>query len=58
VQFRKREQNLSKCVATLCATQVERLAFFCIPNRPSQNHSRERVNTIISIVLKGSITVK
>jgi hypothetical protein len=57
-QMGKREQNLSECVATLCAAQVEGLAFFCIPNRPSMIHSRERVNTAIITVLKGSISAK
>jgi hypothetical protein len=56
--YRKRDQNLSECVATLCATQVEGLAFFCIPNRPSLNHSKERVNTTIITMIKGSIIAK
>jgi hypothetical protein len=58
MQFGMREQNLSECVATLCATQVEGLAFFFIPNRPSHTHARERVNTTIVAILKGSITAK
>jgi hypothetical protein len=58
VQQGNRDQNLSEYVATLCATQVEGMAFFCSPNRPSQNHAKERVNTAIVTVLKGSITAK
>jgi hypothetical protein len=52
------DQNLSECVATLCATQVEGMTFFYISNRPSENHAKERANTAIVTVIKGSITAK
>jgi hypothetical protein len=45
--------NLADLVAPLCATQAEGQAFFCIPNRPSQNNSMERATTAIVTVLKG-----
>jgi hypothetical protein len=53
-----KDQDLSECVASLCATQVEGMAFICIPNMPSQNHAKERANIVIVTVLKGSITAK
>jgi hypothetical protein len=53
-----KDQDLSECVASLRATQVEGMAFICIPNMPSQNHAKERANTVIVTVLKGSITAK
>jgi hypothetical protein len=56
--YGKRDQNLSECVATLCATQVEGSTFFCIPYIPSLNHSKERVNMSIITVIKGSVTAK
>jgi hypothetical protein len=45
-------------VAPLCVTQAEGQAFFCIPDRPSQNNSKERANTAIVTILKGSVTSK
>jgi hypothetical protein len=35
-----------------------RQAFFCIPHRPNEVTSRERVNTAIVIVQKGYVTTK
>jgi hypothetical protein len=52
------EDDLSKCIAYLCATQSPSQAFFAIPDRPSKSNARERVNTAIITVLKGSVTTK
>jgi hypothetical protein len=45
-------------IAPLCTTQAEGLVFFYIPNRPSQVNVRERDNTTIVTMLKGSLTTK
>jgi hypothetical protein len=45
-------------VATICATQVDGQAFFCIPNRPSESHARERSTTDIVSVVKEIVTAR
>jgi hypothetical protein len=50
--------NLSDLVAPLCVTQAEGQNFFCIPDRPSQNNAKERANTAIVTILKGTITTQ
>jgi hypothetical protein len=58
VQGGQVQVKLSELVAPLCATQVEGQEFFYIPNIPSQVNVRERANTAIVTVVKGSITTK
>jgi hypothetical protein len=50
--------NLSELIAPLCVTQAASQAFFCIPNRPSPANVRERSNTIVVTMIKGSVTPK
>jgi hypothetical protein len=52
------ETNLSDYVATLCAAQVDGQTFFCIPNRPSESHARERSTTAIVSIVKGIVTAR
>jgi hypothetical protein len=52
------EQNLSDYVATICATQVDGQAFFCIPNRSSESHASERSTTAIASVVKEIVTAR
>jgi hypothetical protein len=44
-------------IAPLCATQVPGQGFL-IPDCPSKSNARERVNTAVVTVVKGSITAK
>jgi hypothetical protein len=53
-----REVNLSECVVVLCATQAEGQGFLCIPDRPSEQNARERINTVVVIVIKWVVTAK
>jgi hypothetical protein len=55
---RDRNLNLSELIAPLCATQAEGQAFLCIPDRPLESNARERVNTVIITVIKGTVTSK
>jgi hypothetical protein len=55
---RDRNLNLSELIAPLCATQVEGQAFLCILDRPLESNARERVNTVIITVIKGTVTSK
>jgi hypothetical protein len=50
--------NLSELIAPLRATQDAGLAFFCIPDIPSSANVRERSNTTVVTVIKGSVTPK
>jgi hypothetical protein len=50
--------NLSELIAPLRATQDAGLDFFCIPDIPSSANVRERSNTTVVTVIKGSVTPK
>jgi hypothetical protein len=45
--------SLNEFIAPICAAQVEGHAFFCIPDRSSEAHVRERATTVVVTVLKG-----
>jgi hypothetical protein len=49
---------LSEYIASLCATQVDGLAFLCIPDCPSEVHARERATTVVVTMLKGMVTTR
>jgi hypothetical protein len=53
-----KEVNLFGCVSILCATQVEGQGFLCIPDIPSEQNARERINTIVVTMIKGVVTTK
>lgn len=50
--------KLSEYIAPLCATQSEGQAFFCIPDHPSTQNVRERMNTAVITVVSGQVTAK
>jgi hypothetical protein len=54
----ERELPLSEYIAPICAAQLEGQAFFCIPDRPSEVHTRERSTTAVITVLKGVVTTR
>jgi hypothetical protein len=54
----ERELPLSEYIAPICAAQIEGQAFFCIPDRPSEAHARERYTTVVVTVLKGVVTTR
>jgi hypothetical protein len=55
-QNQKSVGDLSEYIASLCATQVDGLAFLCIPDCPSEVHARERATTVVVTMLKGMVT--
>jgi hypothetical protein len=53
-----RDLPLSEYVAPICAAQIERQAFFCILDRPSEVQVRERATTAVVTVLKGVVIAR
>jgi hypothetical protein len=53
-----RDLPVSEYIAPLCAAQVDGQAFFCIPDRPSEVHARERSTTAIVTFVKGVVTAR
>jgi hypothetical protein len=49
---------LCELIAPLCATQVPDQGFFLILDCPSESNARERVNTTLVTMVKGSISAK
>jgi hypothetical protein len=53
-----RDLPVSEYIAPLCAAQMNGQAFFCIPDRPSEVHARERSTTAIVTIVKGVVTAR
>jgi hypothetical protein len=54
----ERDLPLSEYIAPICAAQIEGQTFFCILDRPSEAHARERYTTVVVTVLKGVVTTR
>jgi hypothetical protein len=54
----EREMSLSEYIAPICAAQLDGEAFFCIPDRQSEVHAKERATIVVVTILKVVVSAR